>query len=86
MKTVRAKAILNKLRVLRPGWFRTVGEGIKKMSSSISVEYSGRVPELSQIELLEKAISEIEELDAEKKSHQHLGIDEDLVVKTERVA
>jgi len=79
MKTIRVKGILNKLRVLRPGWFKTLGEGIVKTPSKITVEWTGKIPALTQIKKLAKAKEEIEARIRELKSKQHLGIDKDLV-------
>ena len=79
MKTIRAKGILNKLRVLRPGWFKTLGEGIVKRKSKIIIEWSGKTPDLSHAKKLSKAREEIESRIRELKTGQHLGIDKDIV-------
>lgn len=81
--TITAKALLNKLRVLRPGWFKTLGEGINTAPSEISIEYTGAEPKLSHITLLNKARAEIEKLIAKKRAEQHLGIDKDLITKSD---
>ena len=82
-KTITAKALLNKLRILRPGWFKTLGEGINMTPSDISVEYTGETPEVSHITLLNKARAEIEKLIAKKRATQHLGIDKGLITKSD---
>ena len=82
-RTLTAKAILNKLRVLRPGWFKTLNEGINPMSSEISVEYTGDTPQLSRVGLLVKARQEIEKLLQKKRDEEHLGINKDLITKSD---
>jgi len=82
-RTITAKAILNKLRILRPGWFKTLGEGINTAPSEISVEYTGDTPQLSRVGLLVKARQEIEKLLQKKRDEEHLGINKDLITKSD---
>ena len=82
MHTVRAKAILNKLRILRPGWFKTLGEGIKKQSSVISIKYIGEKKHIPRIEMIKKSLIELNNLMRSKMARKHLGIDTDLIVKS----
>ncbi|MBR3511044.1 MAG: M48 family metalloprotease [Alphaproteobacteria bacterium] len=80
MRTIRTKVILNKLKILRPGWFKTLSEGFSKTQSNIRIEYIGTEPEISRMDILRKAKEEIEKLMALRESKKHLGIDRDIFI------
>ena len=82
MRTIRTKVILNKLKILRPGWFKTLSEGFSKTQSNIRIEYIGTEPEISRMDILRKAKEEIEKLMALRESKKHLGIDKDIFITT----
>ena len=76
LKTIKAKAILNKLRPLRKGWISSLGEGIKKISSTIKIEK--RADSSKDAIIIARKVKPQDEIDTLNKDENNvrvLGVD-----------
>ena len=74
MKSITAKAIINKLLIGRRGWFKSLPEGIQKTTSDIVVSYTGKSLKQRHIDKITKAKDEVQKLIDEQNKNKHLGI------------
>ena len=75
MRTIKAKAILNKLRPLRKGWISSLDEGIRKISSTIEIKKRTDTNITSySIARKDKPQSEIDTLNKEENNTRVLGV------------
>lgn len=84
MKSIVGKAIINKLYVLRPGWFKSLPEGIKQTTSNISIFYNGYKNNRKTINELNKSAEEIKRRLQENMSKKHLGVEIGLTEKDDK--
>ncbi|MBR3676506.1 MAG: M48 family metalloprotease [Alphaproteobacteria bacterium] len=72
--TITAKAILNKIRITRKGWISSLGEGLKKVSSSIKIEKKEKQGHDFMARRVDKPQSEVEALAQADKKGRVLGV------------
>ncbi|MBQ8750581.1 MAG: M48 family metalloprotease [Alphaproteobacteria bacterium] len=76
LRTIKAKAVLNKLRPLRKGWLSSLSEGIKKISPSIKIEKRSKdLTSKRKVIRKDKPEAEINELlQAQNANERILGV------------
>ena len=72
--TIAAKAILNKIRITRKGWISSLGEGLKKISSTIKIEKNDNEAHSFVARRVDKPKSEIEALALADSKNRILGV------------
>ena len=72
--TLAAKVILNKLRPWRKGWASSLTEGIKKMTSSITIVAKEETNAIPSIQRKDKSQEEIEAIKQETGKKRKLGV------------
>lgn len=73
-RTLAAKVVLNKLRPWRKGWAQSLTEGIKKMTSSITIVSKENKEPIQEIKRKDKPQSEIYELQTNTSKKRKLGV------------
>lgn len=75
MKTIKVKAILNKLRPLRRGWITSLSEGIKKIAPTIKIEKNENIQNNAHAVMRkDKPEEEILKCQEKEKSKRVLGV------------
>jgi hypothetical protein len=69
-----AKAVLNKIRIARKGWISSLGEGLKKVSSSIKIEKKEKQSHDFIARRVDKPQSEIDALAQADKKGRIFGV------------
>lgn len=72
--TIAAKAILNKIRITRKGWISSLGEGLKKISSTIKIEKNDNEAHSFVARRVDKPKSEIDALAQADSKNRILGV------------
>ena len=81
---IKTKAMLNKMRFLRQGWYDSLLEGISKKSSNITISYNRQCKKRVALLPCNKSKEELDKLHEDKSSRIKLGVDtRHLTLKTQ---
>ena len=75
LKTIKAKAILNKLQPFRKGWITSLDEGLRKISSSIHIKKKTNNHITKDVPRKDKPQHEIDSISNQETKTRVLGVD-----------